>query len=38
MIAHLKLVDPCNENRQVEADQVITARTMPTRRPKDFWR
>jgi hypothetical protein len=28
MNAHLKLVEPCNENRQVEADQ---ARDMPIR-------
>ena len=28
MIAHLKLVEPCNENRQVDVD---LARDMPTR-------
>ena len=33
MIARLKLVEPCNENRQVAADQVIDARIMPIRQP-----
>ena len=29
MIARLKLVEPCNENRQVAAEQVIDERIMP---------
>src|SRR6516164_114103 len=33
MIARLKLVEPCNENRQVAEDQVIDARIMPLRQP-----
>ena len=33
MIARLKLVEPCNENRQVAADQVVDARIMPIRQP-----
>src|SRR5215471_16073640 len=33
MIARLKLVGPCNENRQVAADQVIDAQIMPIRQP-----
>ena len=31
MIARLKVVEPCNENRQVATPQVIDARPMPTR-------
>jgi hypothetical protein len=33
MIARLKLVEPCHENRQVAAVQVIDARIMPIRQP-----
>jgi hypothetical protein len=33
MITRLKLVEPCNENRQVAEDQVIDARVMPIRQP-----
>jgi hypothetical protein len=29
MIARLKLVEPCHENRQVDVPQVIDARAMP---------
>jgi hypothetical protein len=33
MIARLKLVEPCHENRQVAADQVIDTRIVPIRQP-----